>query len=232
MDLASLFDASSAAIVVGGTALATFLRCGAGNCALAFRAVAGLGRAGFDAGATRAEVAVQVREIQQDGVLRARPHHFDDAEFEELTGALFDTRSVKALLATHEAHKARRTDLARRAAGTIAQAAELAPVFGLAGTLLSLTQLPVDGLAKGAYAGAISMAVLTTLYGLLLANIVLAPLARAIDRASQEEEAERQTVIDWLAAQVERSLPRIRPVASETRREEASTADRAGHRAA
>ncbi len=57
-----------------------------------------------------------------------------------------------------------------RAVRTLAQAAELAPVFGLAGTLISLSQLPAEGLARGALGGAISMAVLTTLYGLLLAN--------------------------------------------------------------
>lgn len=213
MDFAALFDAPSAAIVLGGTAVATVLRCGPGNCATAIRALAMLGRAGFDADAARADMAVQVRDIEKDGVLRARPRATGDAEIDAATGALFGTRSVKALLATHESHKARRVDFARRASGTLAQAAELAPVFGLAGTLLSLTQLPAEGLARGAYAGAISMAVLTTLYGLLLANLVLAPLSRAVDRAAQEEETARQQVIDWLAAHLERSLPRIRPVA-------------------
>ena len=44
MDLASLFDPASAAIVAGGTALATFLRCGAANCGLAIVALAQIGR--------------------------------------------------------------------------------------------------------------------------------------------------------------------------------------------
>ena len=43
---------------------------------------------------------------------------------------------------------------------------------------------------------------LTTLYGLLLANLLLAPLARMVDRAAAAEEAERQTIVDWLASQV------------------------------
>ena len=38
MNLAALFDPTSAAIVVGGTALATFLRCGTGDCRLALAA--------------------------------------------------------------------------------------------------------------------------------------------------------------------------------------------------
>ena len=40
MNLASLFDATSAFIVVGGTLLATGLRCGMTDCRLALRAIA------------------------------------------------------------------------------------------------------------------------------------------------------------------------------------------------
>ena len=206
MNPASLFDPASAAIVVVGTVLATFLRCGAGNCAQAVRALGQLGSSGFDADGTRAEMASQVREIERGGVLRAEPRRFGDAAFDEAAGALIGSRSLKALLATHEAHRALRTDAARRAASTLAQASELAPVFGLAGTLLSLSQLPVEGLARGAFSSAISMAVLTTLYGLLLANLVLAPLARIVERRAAIEEAERQRIVDWLAGHLERSL--------------------------
>lgn len=211
MNLANLFDPASALIVVGGTLLATVMRCGPANCAAAIAALGGIGRNAFDADTTRAEMAVQVREIQQGGVLRAEPHRTGDRAFDEASGALIGTRSVKALLATHEAHKARRVEQARRAISTLAQSSELAPVFGLAGTLLSLSQLPTDGLARGEFSGAISMAVLTTLYGLLLANLVLAPLARLVERKSAEEEAERQRIVDWLAGHLERSMAHARP---------------------
>ena len=42
---------------------------------------------------------------------------------------------------------------------TLAQAAELGPVFGMVGTLVSLSSLPSDGLDPAALNGAISMAV-------------------------------------------------------------------------
>lgn len=212
MDLANLIDPVSAVIVVGGTSLATLMRCGAGNCMAAFQALGQVWGKRFDADRARSEMAVQVQEIQQDGVYRATPHHFGDSEFDEAADALIGGRSVKALLAAHETHKARRVEAAQSAASTLAQASELGPVFGLAGTLISLSQLPADGVAKGAFTGAISMAVLTTLYGLLLANLVLAPLARMVERAAGEEEAERQKIIDWLAWHVERAVPpRRRP---------------------
>lgn len=213
MNFASLFDAQSAAIVFGGTAIGTLLRCGVADCRTAIAAIGGLGGNRFDADGAKAELAVQVQEIQQDGIMRANPHHFGDSEFDEVTDALIGTRSVAALLAAHEGHKARRMETNNRAVRALAQAAELAPVFGLAGTLISLSQLPSDGIARGAFAGAISMAVLTTLYGLVLANLLLAPLARVVERAAAAEENERQKLVDWLARHVSAVVPRPRPTA-------------------
>ena len=212
MNLASLLDPAAAAIVVGGTLLATVLRCGVSDCTAALGAIGQLGNRRFDAGEARAELAAKVRQIQSEGVLRVQPTHSGDREFDEATDRLIGTRSISALLETHEAHKARRMQADHRAVRTLAQAAELAPVFGLAATLISLTQLPANGIDKHAYMGAISMAVAATLYGLLFANLLLAPLARAVERAAQREEMERQKIVDWLARQVAPAMPvRARP---------------------
>lgn len=216
MNPASLLDASSAAIVVGGTLLATFLRSGFGDCRVTLKVLSRLGRRRFDAEAVRAELAVQIREIRQEGLLRAQHHVFGDSEFDDATGALIEDRSVDALLARHAHYQALRAHYAGIASRTLAQAAELAPVFGLAGTLISLSQLPAEGIARGAFTGAISMAVLTTLYGLLLANLVLAPCARAVDRALAREEAERQKLFDWLADQAASAMPRRSSASAQT----------------
>lgn len=208
MNIIGLIDAPSAAVVIGGTGLATLLRSGTESCRAALVAVIRLGCRRFDAERARAELSGQVREIQTDGLLRAQPHRFADRELDEATDALICQRSITALLSAHEAHKARRMAAGGRAAAALSQAAELAPVFGLAGTLISLSQLPVDGIALEGWSGAISMAVLSTLYGLLLANLVLAPLARMTHRAALREEAERQQVVDWLAGQVSRGMSR------------------------
>ena len=202
MDLTSLVDVRALALVCGGTLLATLLRSGLGECRITVRVLARLWRRRFDANMIRSELARQVREIQQDGLVRANPHQFGDSEFDEATGAMIEARSVDAMLAMHEHHRARRTGAAGAASRTLAQSAELAPVFGLAGTLVSLSQLPSSGLAAGQFAGAISLAVLTTLYGLLLANLLLAPLSRAVERAIAREEEEREKLFDWLSAQI------------------------------
>ncbi|AXB75663.1 MotA/TolQ/ExbB proton channel family protein [Novosphingobium sp. P6W] len=207
----TLFDPAGAAIVVGGTCLATVLRCGVWDTRMAFAGVARLTRPRFRAAQARAELAPQVQEIQQDGVIRAEPHHFGDEEFDAVTDALIGSRSMGGLQGAHVSHKRRRVDQSRRAVRTLEQAAELSPVFGLAGTLVALTRLPADPGAASDFTSAISMAVLTTLYGLLLGNLLFAPLARMIARRAAQEEHERQRVLDWLESQVAGALPGALP---------------------
>lgn len=206
MNFAALFDAASALIVVGGTMLATVLRCGAGVTFDAL-AVSVIGGERFDGEAARAEVAQHLRAIERDGPLSANPRRMSDAALDHATSALYGRNPVATLIARHEADKAARKAKAAQSATTLAQASELAPAFGMVGTLTSLSQLPVGGAVAGGLNAAIAMAVLTTLYGLLLANLVLAPLARRVERAAAREESERQALIDWLAQRLERALP-------------------------
>lgn len=216
MQLQNLFDASSALIVVGGTCLATVLRCGWGDTRAALEALAGLGQKHFDAAQARAELAGYVRDMQRDGVIRAEPRRLGDAEFEDATGALIGSRSLSGLHAVHLAHKRRRNRHSIRAVRTLNQAAELAPVFGLAGTLISLSQLsPAHIGVGGDFTKAISMAVLTTLYGLLLCNLVFAPLGRIVARRAAQEEKDRQRVLEWLEKQVAEALPAPIPIRSD-----------------
>lgn len=212
MQLANLFDPASAAIVLGGTLIATVLRCGLADCRVAIGALFALARPRFDPERARAELATHVQAIQQDGLVRARPHHFGDPEFDDACDGLAHTHSLTALRDTHRSHRQRRHERNHRAVDTFAQAAELSPVFGLAGTLISLSQLPPGGAERGDFTAAIGMAVLTTLYGLLLGNIVFAPLARLVERAAHAEERARQTVVDWLEAQIAPAAPRLHDV--------------------
>lgn len=207
MALTHLIDLPAAAIVVGGTMLSTLMRAGWGDVVITAKAVGNLPRHHFSSREMRARLATQVQEIRQDGLLRAHSNHSGDEEFDEVTDALLEQRKLSALVEGHAIYKARRQAATEVAVRTLAQAAELAPAFGLVGTLVSLSQLPSGGLEQGQLMGAISMAVLTTLYGLLTANLVFAPLSRMVERAAEQEERDRQEVLDWLAGQIAPVIP-------------------------
>jgi chemotaxis protein MotA len=210
MDFVHLIDPVPAAIVVGGTVLATVLRAGRADCRSTVRAIASLWQAPFDAAAIRGDLAPLANDIRTDGVYRARPRATGDPALDAAIRAMFEGQSAATLMMHHTAHRKHRLANAQRAAVTLAQAADLAPVFGLAGTLVSLAQLSGRGIARAMFMNAISMSVLATLYGLLLANLLLAPLARAIERRAEREEAARQDLIDWIAAQFAAVSPRLR----------------------
>lgn len=206
-----LLDPTAAAIVVGGTLFATLLRCGPSEIAVALHGLRSALGHGYHADTGKAELAASVRAIREDGLLRARPANHADPAFAEATEALLHDRSLGALQAALEKHKTRRLAEAETAVGVFAQAAELAPVFGMAGTLVALSRLSASDVSAGAaITGAIALSVVTTLYGILLANLLLAPLARLVERAAAREEAARQEVVDWLAAQVADAMPRRR----------------------
>lgn len=211
--LADVADPGAALIVVGGTLLATLLRCGIGDTGAALVSLRRLVlRRRFSAARLRAQLAGHVQDLQRDGVIRSQASESGDAEFDEATRALVAARSLGPLRSAHLAHKRRRGERTMRAVRTFNQAADLSPVLGLAGTLVSLTQLPQGGAASSAggdFTGAISMAVLTTLYGLLLGNMVFAPLSRLVARRAAQEERARQSVYDWLEQQAALGLPRM-----------------------
>lgn len=211
MQLQNLFDATGFVIVVGGTCLGTVLRCGWSDTRATFTALAGLARPAFDAAQARAELAVHVRDIQRDGVIRAEPVRLGDREIDAATDALIGTRSVSALHSAHVGHKRQRNHQNIRAVRTLNQAAELGPVFGLAGTLISLSQMPSALGGGGDFTAAISMAVLTTLYGLLVGNMLFAPLGRMVARRAAREEKDRQHLLDWLERQVAEAMPAQAP---------------------
>lgn len=202
MNMGHMLDPAAAGIVIGGTLVATVLRSGVGDCRAALGALAALARPRFRPEAVRAVLAPQVAQARADGLLRLRVRPCGDHTIDSALGALVQSRSLAALHESEDADRAARVSSAVRAVRALALGAELAPVFGLAGTLVSLSQLPAEGLARGQFMGAISMAVLTTLYGLLLGNLIFAPLARAVERRVEAEEDARRSIMEWLTVQL------------------------------
>ena len=90
-----------------------------------------------------------------------------------------------------------------KAVGMLRRAAEIAPAMGLIGTLVGLVQMlgALDDPAK--IGPAMALALITTLYGAVLANMVFAPLAAKLERNS-EDEALVQNVYLTAAASISR----------------------------
>ena len=216
MNWYALLDPLSAGIVLGGTIAATALRCGPRNVGLAAVQLMRIAGDGFRFDTARAQLAAQVEGIRLEGLLRAPENHSTDPEMLEITNTLIRTRSGPALVEKHRGYSKARNARRERAVDAYTTAGDLAPIFGLAGTLFALSQMPAEtdgqGLAAGALIATVAMAVVTTLYGLLAAHVLFYPLGRLVERRGKREEDERQQLVDWLEAQVG---PLLKPAAQD-----------------
>jgi chemotaxis protein MotA len=202
---ASLFDPGALGIVVAGTVLATVARCGWREFGAALRAAGGLVRRGFPAEANRKSLALAIAAIQRDGSHRASPALPPDRTLGLMLETYLRHGKLETLSAIRRAERA--LDEARRvgAAQVFVWAGELAPVFGLVGTLYGLTRLgsvSEGGDPTATIMAAVSTAVLTSLYGALIAHLVCFPLASAIERRGLADEQDREALAEWFAAKI------------------------------
>jgi chemotaxis protein MotA len=204
--ITTLLDPGALIVVVAGTMFACAVRCGWREFAAALLAAVSLMRRSFDHDANRRALALALAMIQRDGTYRADPALPPDRALGAMLASFLRQGAIAALddarQAQNEQHDAKRIG----AAQVFVCAGELAPVFGLIGTLYGLTQL-APGDAAGSAAtimGAVSTAVLTTLYGALLAHLVCLPLASAIERRGLAEQRARENLAEWFADQIGR----------------------------
>ena len=74
-----------------------------------------------------------------------------------------------------------------RSVGVLRKAAEISPAMGLIGTLVGLVQMLGNLNDPGMIGPSMAVALLTTFYGAVLANMVFTPLASKLERNSNEE---------------------------------------------
>jgi chemotaxis protein MotA len=77
---------------------------------------------------------------------------------------------------------------------------KLLPSFGLIGTLIGMVLLlrNLSGQDANGLPSALGLAVLTTLYGAVFANVVVAPLASRLHSVSVEKEMQMRLILDWV----------------------------------
>jgi len=198
-NISQMLDPGALAIVLAGTLVATAARSGPRDLREAGLALARLGQSDFDEDENRVALARTVHEIKANGPLCAEISLPPDRSLAKVVNAYLRHASLEAM---HVVRRAERTEReVSRSAGVRAfeYAGELAPVFGLVGTLFAITQLaPGDGSVVESTMGAIATAVFSTLYGVLTAHIICIPVARAIERRGAREEESRDQLIEWL----------------------------------
>ena len=100
------------------------------------------------------------------------------------------------------------SDRHERSIAILRRSAELAPAMGLIGTLIGLVQMLGNLSDPSAIGPAMAVALLTTLYGAVLANMVFTPLAAKLERNSQAEVELRRLYLTSIMSIVKQENPR------------------------
>lgn len=189
---ASFIDVPSMLIVLGGTAAITAAGYAPSDIAQSVAAAARtLLRASHSAADAATDILELAAEARTGGALSLRraleTRHPDDKlrRALSLAAAGLPVDGIEALI---ERETRAGTQRLATAAGILRRAADVAPAMGLIGTLVGLVQMlgVLDTPSK--IGPGMALALLTTLYGAVLAHLVLLPLAARLDRAAEDDE--------------------------------------------
>jgi len=96
-----------------------------------------------------------------------------------------------------------------RGGALFASAGAASPAFGMIGTLIGLIHMLQDLEDPDTIGTGMAVALITTFYGSLMANLVFTPMARKLNEHTDEEQQVRQMIIEGVLAIQEGSNPRL-----------------------
>lgn len=215
--LAPFLDPVALTLVGGGTLTAVVLRTPGRDLARGFAALAVLGRRSFDAAPLLDQVGALTRIARRHGVMALDRSVLEDPDVAAAVAAIVDGATPAEVEALLRQRRRARADRHRGAIEMWAGAAEAAPALGMIGTLVGLVVMFSAMRDPATIGGAMAVALLATLYGALLANLVATPIAVRLRRLARREDEERARLEMPLAA-----LAAVEPAVHRERHEAAA----------
>jgi chemotaxis protein MotA len=200
--LGTFLDPLALAIVGGGTLAGAVLRTASGDLARGIAALGQLPRHRFDVEPLVAQVSALGRIARRHGVIALDRSKIEDPDIAAAVAAIVDGAGAKDVEVLLEQRRCARFERHRGGWEVWSGAAELAPAMGMVGTLIGLVGMFAAMKDPKAIGGAMAVALLATLYGAVLANLALLPIATRLKRRARHEAQERlrlQPVLATLA---------------------------------
>lgn len=198
-------------IVLGGTLAAVLIKFPLRDCLQAWRL--GLAAAFID----RHESSLELMKLTKRLAAEARKHGLLVLEDAKVNNPFFkkglqmvadgrDPELVRSALSREMHHTIERLQLGERVFRAVGDSA---PAFGMIGTLVGLVQMLValddpDSLGLG-----MAVALLTTLYGALIANLIALPLADKLDMRVQNDRRHKTLILEGILAIQQGQHPRV-----------------------
>ena len=207
--LSPFFDPVALAIVIGGTGVATWVRTPLRDLRRAARAVSQLWRPAFRAGPGIEQIGALGRIARTHGVVRLDRSVIDDSDIAAGVAAIVDGAGPEPVRALIEERQLLRAEADLACADTIAAIAETAPAIGMVGTLIGLVRLFTTMNDPNAIGGAMAVALLTTLYGAFIAQLMALPLADKLQLKAEDDARNQMLIITSIKSIMRGENPRV-----------------------
>ncbi len=208
--LAPFLDPAAAAIVGGGTLLATLLRAPLRDVGRSIGALRTVGRRDFDATPLVEQIAALSRIAKRHGVMALDRSVIADPDVAQAIAMIVDGKGASEVEELLRARRRARVERHAAAADVWGGAAEVAPAMGMVGTLIGLVAMFMKMQDPSAIGAAMAVALLATLYGALIGNLIAMPVAARLRRHGRAEASQRLRLEAPLVALAAREQPRQR----------------------
>jgi chemotaxis protein MotA len=197
--LGAYFDIPSVLIVVGGTIAAAFIAESMGNVIGAIKvALMAMKVPPGDAAATVQQIVELSSIARREGLLALENHQVDDGFLAKGLRMAVDGLPQQEIRETLTAELIAMKQRHQRGHKLFKFMAATAPSMGMIGTLIGLVQMLQNLSDPDAIGPAMAVALLTTMYGAILAFVIFGPIAEKLERRTGEETAHMLVVIEGI----------------------------------
>jgi chemotaxis protein MotA len=201
VDGAIFLDPVAIALVFGGSAVVAAVRSTGSDLGRAVASLAPLFRTRADAEAQAARVAVNriAERAARSGIGAAERAAVVERFLARAAARLADAPDPQAFLAWGKAELSARAERHAAVHAVWRSAADAAPAMGMIGTVIGLIRMfsAMDDPAK--IGPGMALALLTTLYGVIVANCIAGPVAARLERLSRAELLWQKEALERLA---------------------------------
>ncbi|VAX17197.1 Flagellar motor rotation protein MotA [hydrothermal vent metagenome] len=208
--ISSFIDVPSVLVVIGGTIAGTLIMFPISSVLTSFRT---LMKTFINKPQPTADIiAVMVKlaaKVRKEGVLALEKEKVDDSFMEKAIRLLvdgIDQATIRTMLdnevsAIQERHY--------NGSQVFEQIGTLAPAFGMIGTLIGLVQMLQSLSDPAAIGPSMAIALITTLYGALIANLLAIPFAKKLTIRSKEETFLKELIIEGVISMAKKENPNL-----------------------
>lgn len=195
--LPAYIDPGSLMIVVGGSIMVVMLRCSLEEFLNAIKVA---GKTFKNPLEKPQALITQLGEIatiaRKDGMIALEGQEISNSFLSKAIGMLVDGSEADLIKKTLEKDIELMKLRHKQGAGIFSAWGEIAPAMGMIGTLIGLVAMLGNMSDPKSIGPAMSIALLTTLYGAILANVICIPISQKLTNQSELEAANAELIIE------------------------------------